>query len=66
MVDEVEDQDVDEDYEGPERRVADDETRRVRLDPRKGVRFDTTGGDRRSGFARRNDDEGLHDADFED
>ena len=47
-----------------ERRSSDN--RRVRPDPRNGIRFDTAGGDRRSGFARRQDDDGLRDADFED
>jgi hypothetical protein len=34
--------------------------RRVQADKRGAVRFDDSGGDRRTGFARRRDDTGLH------
>jgi hypothetical protein len=63
------DENIDKDDEtsaGRNRRKIKDMSRRSRPDPRKGIRFDTTGGDRRSGFARRVEDEGLRDADFED
>ena len=43
------------DYFGPNRRYGDE--RRVALDPRSVARFDTNGGDRRSGFARRRTNE---------
>ena len=52
-------------YDGPERREQMETNRRLKPDQRKDIRFDMDGGDRRSGFARRRDDEGLHDSDFE-
>lgn len=57
--------DTSDDYEGPDRRDDPDRNRRSKPDQRKGIRFDMVGGDRRSGFARRKDDEGLRDSDFE-
>lgn len=42
------------DYVGPDRRYGHE--RRVALDPRHVARFDTNGGDRRSGFTRRSGD----------
>ena len=50
------------DYSGPDRR--DRGERRVVLDRRRVVRFDQNGGDRRSGFSRRNTDDGLREQDF--
>ena len=50
------------DYRGTDRR--DDIERRVALDPRRVVRFDKNGGDRRSCFARRSTDEGFRQQDF--
>ena len=50
------------DYHGPDRRHGDE--RRVIPDPRRVVRFDRNGGDRRSGFARRKADEGFREQDF--
>lgn len=44
--------------EGEERRKQDE--RRKRPDQRKNIRFDEKGGDRRSGYARRETDEGIH------
>lgn len=50
------------DYLGPDRRHGNE--RRVTLEQRRVVRFDKNGGDRRSGFARRNTDEGFREEDF--
>ena len=50
------------DYIGADRR--DGIERRVALDPRRIVRFDKNGGDRRSVFARRSTDEGFREQDF--
>jgi hypothetical protein len=52
------------DYVGPNRRHCTE--RRVTPDPRRVVRFDRNGGDRRSGFARRRSDEGFRQQDFPD
>ncbi len=52
------------DYLGPDRRYGNE--RRVTLEQRRVVRFDKNGGDRRSGFARRNTDEGFREEDFID
>ena len=49
-------------YSGPERRFGAD--RRVMPDRRETVRFDHNGGDRRSGFARRDTDLGFREQDF--
>ena len=50
------------DYAGPNRRYGIE--RRVTPDPRRVVRFDQNGGDRRSGFARRCSDDGFRQTDF--
>ncbi len=52
------------DYTGPNRRYGTE--RRITPDPRRVVRFDQNGGDRRSGFARRINDEGFREQDFPD
>jgi hypothetical protein len=52
------------DYIGPNRRHGNE--RRITPDPRRLVRFDQNGGDRRSGFARRFNDEGFREQDFPD
>jgi hypothetical protein len=52
------------DYIGPNRRYGSE--RRITPDPRRVVRFDQNGGDRRSGFARRITDEGFREQDFPD
>jgi hypothetical protein len=52
------------DYIGPNRRSRSE--RRLTPDPRRVVRFDKNGGDRRSGFARRFSDEGFRQQDFPD
>ncbi|MGD2053224.1 MAG: hypothetical protein PVG45_03870 [Gammaproteobacteria bacterium] len=52
------------DYIGPNRRYGNE--RRITPDPRRVVRFDHNGGDRRSGFARRLTDEGFREQDFPD
>ena len=49
-------------YIGPNRRYGNE--RRVARDPRRIARFDAKGGDRRSGFARRDTDEGFRYEDF--
>lgn len=50
------------DYFGPNRRYS--YQRRVMLEQRRIIRFDQNGGDRRSGFARRDTDEGFRKQDF--
>ncbi len=49
---------VDESPDGVEQRKQDE--RRKQPDKRKNIRFDEKGGDRRSGYARRETDEGIH------
>ena len=50
------------DYFGRERRNWTD--RRLMSDRRSMIRFDHNGGDRRSGFAQRDNDHGFREADF--